>query len=140
MILPVSLTAAGAATLINIWLAIRVSQVRRSEKVLHGDAGNPALVRRMRAQGNFVENAPFFLALLVLLELSGARAEILWVAVFAFILARLAHAFGMDKGKVTAARIGGIMVTWLVLLGLAGWAIATTYMHVGDAPAAAALR
>ena len=37
MILPITLTIAGAAALINIWLMIRVGQVRTSEEVSVGD-------------------------------------------------------------------------------------------------------
>lgn len=133
MILPIALTAAGAAALIHIWLSFRVVQVRRSQKVLHGDGGNPFLLRRMRAHANFAENAPFFLILLVLLELSGARAEWLWAATIAFILARLLHAFGMDRDFASKLRMIGIVTTWTVLIALGAWAIALTYTRVGTA-------
>lgn len=69
MILPISLTTAGAAALLNLWLAIRIGQVRTREKISVGDGGNEALMRRMRAQSNFVEFTPFVLILIALLEL-----------------------------------------------------------------------
>ena len=71
MILPITLTIAGAAAILHIWLAVRVSRARRQLKVSVGDGGNEALLRRIRAHGNYVENMPFFLILLGLVELAG---------------------------------------------------------------------
>lgn len=132
MLLPISLTAAGALALLHIWLAVRCSQVRRSARISIGDGGSDPMTRRMRAHGNFAENAPIFLILLVLLELAGAWGLALWAAVIVFVLARLCHAFGMDRGLVSRLRIIGIAGTWTVLIGLAGWAIALTYLGAAE--------
>ena len=129
MILPIALTAAGAAALLHIWLSVRVSHIRRTQGVLHGDAGNPAMVKRMRAHANYAENAPFFLVLVVLLELAGGRAEFLWAATIIFFLARILHVFGMDSDKLSKLRIVGVTGSWLVLLALGAWAITLTYMQ-----------
>ena len=134
MILPIALTAAGAAALLHIWLSIRVSHIRRTQKILHGDGGNPAMLRRMRAHGNYAENAPIFLVLLALLELAGGRAEFLWAATIIFFLARLLHAFGMDSDKLSKLRIVGVTGSWLVLLALGAWAITLTYTQIQPAP------
>ncbi len=134
MLLPISLTAAGAAALLHIWLSVRVSQVRRSQQILHGDGGSPALLKRMRAHANYAENLPIFLVLLVLLELAGVWSLPLWIATITFFLARILHAFGMDKDKLSPLRVIGIAGGWLVLLGLSGWAIATTYAEMGSMP------
>ncbi len=134
MLLPISLTAAGAAALLHIWLSLRVSQVRRSQQILHGDGGSPGLLKRMRAHANYGENLPVFLILLVLLELAGVWSLPLWIATITFFLARILHAFGMDKDKLSRLRVAGVIGSWLVLLGLAGWAIATTYTQTDPAP------
>jgi uncharacterized protein len=135
MILPIALTAAGAAALLHIWLSIRVSHIRRTQKILHGDGGNPAMLRRMRAHANYAENAPIFLVLLVLLELAVVRDEFLWAATIVFFLSRILHAFGMDSDKLSKLRIVGVTGSWLVLLGLGAWAIALTYTQIQPAPA-----
>ena len=70
MILPITLTLAGAAAVINIWLGWRVGQKRISQKVSIGDGGDPAVVCRMRAHANFVEYTPFVLILIGLIELA----------------------------------------------------------------------
>ena len=127
MILPITLTIAGAAALLHIWLAARVSRLRRHFKVSVGDGGNEALLRRIRAHGNYVENMPFFLILLGLVELAGGDRRILWGIAIAFVLARIAHAFGMDRAGANPLRVGGIAISWLVLLGLGGYAILIAY-------------
>src|SRR3546814_9575246 len=71
IMLPVTLSSAAAAAIINIWLMIRVGQVRTSEKVSVGDGGNEKVIRRMRAHGNFVESAPFVVLLVGVIELAG---------------------------------------------------------------------
>ncbi len=55
ILLPITLVTAGAAAIINLWLALRTGAVRRASKVDVGDGGNEALIRRMRAHANFVE-------------------------------------------------------------------------------------
>ena len=126
MVLPITLTMTGAATLLNIWLASRVGQVRRAAKVSVGDGGNEALTRRMRAQANFVEYTPFFLILLGLIELATGSAVWLWAVGALYIVARLLHAFGMD-GKMRL-RMLGMSTTALLLFGLAVYALVIPYL------------
>jgi uncharacterized membrane protein YecN with MAPEG domain len=119
MVLPITLSTAGAAALLAIWLAMRVGRVRAAHKIAHGDAGNPLLLRRMRAQANYVEYTPFVLILIGLIELAGRGG--LWLTIVAgiYLLARIAHAFGMDNDvALNPLRGVGIAVTLLSLLGL----------------------
>ena len=133
MLLPITLTIAGAATLLNLWLSYRTSRLRMAHKVLIGDGGNPALLARMRAQANFVEYAPFFLILLGLIEYAQGPRTWLWAVAIAFVVARIAHAFGMDRPAPNPLRIGGILVTFLALLGLAIYAIVLSYTAMSTA-------
>ena len=130
-LLPITLTIAGAAALLNIWLARRVGQIRMSDKISIGDGGNQALTARMRAQANFVEYTPFFLILLALIELAIGSKIWLWVVAVIYILGRIAHGFGMGRPHPDPLRLRmiGIVVTFLVLLGLALYAIALPYLH-----------
>ena len=117
--LPVTLAAAAAAGVLNIWLSIRIGAVRRAAGISIGDGGSEPLQRRMRAQANFVENTPFVLILIAVIELSGRGEPWLASVAAAYMLGRIAHAFGMDgKGK-EIGRMIGTLVTMLVLLGLA---------------------
>jgi uncharacterized protein len=127
MILPITLTIAGAAALLNIWLGIRVSQLRRHFKVSVGDGGQAPLTTRIRAHANFVEYAPFFLILLALVELAIGSEAWLWGVAILFILGRLLHPFGMERPGGNALRVIGMLATWLPLLGLAIYAISLPY-------------
>ena len=131
MLLPITLTIAGAAALLNFWLGVRVSALRRAHGVSIGDGGNLAIATRMRAHANFVEYAPFFLILLALVELAKGSQTWLWLVAILFILGRLAHAFGMDRKAPNVLRIAGMLLTWTPLIGLAAYAIALPYLERG---------
>lgn len=124
MILPITLTVAGAAALINVWLGWRVGQRRMSEKVSIGDGGNQPLTARMRAHANFGEYTPFVLILVGLIELGSGTTLWLWGVSAVYLLARIAHALGMDRPSPNPLRTIGIMVTMLTLVGLGALAIA----------------
>jgi len=126
LVLPITLTMAGAATLLNIWLARRVGVARHAANVSVGDGGDERLIRRMRAQSNFVEYTPFFLILLALIELATGSAAWLWGVGAVYILARVAHAFGMDGN--TRLRMIGIVATTILLFGLAVYAVVIPYL------------
>ena len=132
--LPITLTIAAAAVLINIWLGTRVSRLRFRDKVSIGDAGNQAIACRMRAQANFIEYTPLFLILLALIELSQGSRTWLWGVAILFILGRLVHPFGMDRPAPNKLRVIGIVVTWAVLVGLAFYALAIPYLDGGRPP------
>ncbi len=132
MILPITLTAAGAAALINIWLAIRVGQKRIAGKISIGDGGHPPLIARMRAHSNFSEYTPYFLILVALIEMATGTSLWLWIVVGVYLLARIAHGIGMDVTEGQSKLRGiGILVTMLSLAALALYAVAIPYMTVG---------
>ena len=118
MLLPITLTTAAACGLINIWLGARVGRTRIAEKIYIGDGGSETVLRRMRAQANFVEYAPFILILIGLLELGVGSRTWLWVSAALFVIARVFHLFGMDGGKLVVGRRIGIIVTIVVTLFL----------------------
>lgn len=119
MILPVTLSAAAAAAILNIWLMLRVGAVRQAEKISIGDQDSEPLIRRMRAHANFVENAPFVLILIAVIEIAGKGQPWLPYVAGAFMLGRVAHAFGMDGGSMQVGRMIGVAISMLTLLGLA---------------------
>ena len=94
MILPITLTIAGAAAIVNIWLAIRIVVIRVKAKVLIGDGGNALLAARMRAQLNYIEYTPLVLILLGLIELAHGTQAWLWGAGIVYILGRVVHMYG----------------------------------------------
>ncbi|MBX3593684.1 MAPEG family protein [Sphingomonas sp.] len=130
IILPVALATTAACALLNLWLAIRVGQVRLSERILIGDGGNDRLIARMRAQANFVEYAPFVLILIALVELATGTAPWLWIVAGLFVLGRILHPIGMDRGWAPGRPIGTAL-TFLILIGLAGYAASIPFFSFG---------
>lgn len=135
MLLPITLTLAAACALINLWLAIRCAKIRISGKTLHGDGGDVLLARRMRAHANFIEYTPIILILTGLIELAVGSPLWLWIAAAAYIIARLAHGFGMDADRPTVWRAGGALITWVLTAGLAVAALYITYSATREVPA-----
>lgn len=125
MKLEITLVIAAAAVLLHIWIAMRVGQVRTATKISVGDGGDERLQRRMRAHANFVENTPFFLILLAVIELARGADIWLWLVAILFILGRIAHVFGMDG--VGRLRMIGTVTSMVILLGLAVYAVVIAY-------------
>ena len=86
--LPVTLVTAAACAFLTLWLSIRIGRTRGAEKISVGDGGSEPLIRRMRAQANFVENAPFVLGLIAVIEVSVGVSTWLWAASGLFLVAR----------------------------------------------------
>lgn len=117
MLLPTTLCLAAAAALVNFWLGMRIGKLRGVHKVSIGDGGNEPLLRRMRAQANFIEQAPITLVLVAAVELAGKGGAWLAPAAAVFIIGRIAHAVGMD-GKFNAGRAIGMLTAMLFQLVL----------------------
>lgn len=125
MILQTTLSLAEAAVFIHLWLFVRVTQRRFAIKAAHGDGGDDRLFRRIRAHANFTENAPLFLILVGVIEMTGKGGTWLAIAGALFMLARVAHAFGMDNPNPNALRGAGMLVSLVLLVGLAAVAVLT---------------
>lgn len=110
------------AVLLVIGLALRVVQIRRSRHIGIGDAGQDDLARCIRVHANALENLPLALILLVLLEMSGVASMWIHGLGVTLLLARLGHAFGLSgRSGYSHGRFHGTLVTWLLMLGMAGW-------------------
>ena len=128
MILTTTLCLAAAAALINFWLGMRIGQLRHSLKVGVGDGGHESLLRRMRAQANFLEAVPLALILFGLVEAAGKGG--VWLAPLGgvFLLGRIAHAYGMESdttfrpgrpiGMLTSMLTQLVLVVTAVLIAL----------------------
>ena len=116
--LQTTLCLAAAAVVLNIWLSIRCGQVRAAQKIGIGDGGNDALMRRMRAQANFIEQVPLALILFGLVEAAGRGGQ--WLAPLgaAFMLGRIAHAFGMEENGPKWGRPAGMMLSMITQITL----------------------
>ena len=124
--IPITLTTAGAAALVNFWLSWRVAQLRVSEKIFIGDGGNERLTARMRAHLNFAEYVPVVLILIALIE--AVKGTQWWLGVVAgiFIVGRVLHGLGMDGWNF--GRTAAMACTAPVMIGLGIYAIVIPWL------------
>ena len=107
---------------IQVVLMFRVIAHRGKTEVLIGTGGVESLEQRIRVHANFIENAPTFMVLLLLIEIMAGST--LWVAGLAgvFVVSRLAHAIGFSLSSgVTAGRLVGTLGSMLCLVAGAGY-------------------
>ena len=106
---------AAALTALFITLSLRVILLRRSGRVSLGDAGNPALLVRIRAQGNCAEYAPLGIVLLLLAELAGAAPALLHLSGLVLLAGRISHAWALSGPGRLGARTIGMLMTFTAL-------------------------
>ena len=120
MIFPAT-TALFAALLALLYAGLSswVVAGRFSEKVLHGDGANQALLKRIRSHGNFAEYVPLTLILVGLLEASGSNRSFVAALLAVLLVARVLHPVGMVAPRNSpwqfVCRGGGAVATLLVM-------------------------
>lgn len=125
MSLPITSLYAALAALLLLGLAARIPRLRRRHQIGIGDGDQPDLALAVRVHGNAVENIPIALVLLALLEIQGGASAGLHVAGATFLVGRALHARGLARSRgATHERVWGMSLTWLALLGMAGWLLA----------------
>ena len=118
-------TTAGLILVLQMLLAFMTSAARGQANTWVGDGGNNALLRAARRHANLAENGGIFIAGLMLLELSKVAPTLLMGLSIAFVVVRLAHAFGLSQVNTNNPfrLIGGIgtYLTGFVLGGTLAW-------------------
>lgn len=113
--LPITSTVAALASVALIALSIPVSLRRMKVDTRIGIGDDPTLLRRIRAQGNFIEYVPLALIVLALCEYRGAPETWLYAIAVLLVLGRALHIAGMLSG-VTPIRASGMVGTYSALL------------------------
>lgn len=117
-LLPITLSATGAAGLLNVWLAFRSGRTRAAAGGGLGHLGDDLLLARSRSHTNFAEYTPIVLILIGAIEL--AEGSSLWLTIVAtlFLFGRVAHPLGMED-RFPQGRFIGTIIALLATLGLA---------------------
>lgn len=108
------ITSLYAIPLVVIFLILsaRVIVYRRATQQGLGDHGDKSLMKRMRAQSNFAEYAPFGLVLMILVELQVPGARALHLIGGLLVLGRAAHGYGFSASPpVMRLRVAGMALT-----------------------------
>jgi uncharacterized protein len=107
----------AALAVLFVVLSARVILFRRANKVSLGDGGDPDLLGRIRAQGNFAEYAPFGLLLILIAELQGSPALWLHLCGLLLLTGRMMHGVNFSFGlRKMALRVGGMVLTLTALI------------------------
>jgi uncharacterized membrane protein YecN with MAPEG domain len=107
------------AGLLALWffvLSYRVIRLRGHGASL-GDGGDPELLRRIRAHGNFSEYVPFILLMIGMLELGHFPALLLHILGLTLLIARLLHGYALSfRESFKFGRFWGTALTFALLL------------------------
>jgi uncharacterized protein len=104
---------AALIVLMGVALTVLVIRQRRTKLIGIGDGGDKTVARLIRVHGNFCENAPFALALLILLALTGGPAWTVHAVGLLFLAGRAAHAWGLSQSAGSSVgRVAGMMMTF----------------------------
>jgi uncharacterized membrane protein YecN with MAPEG domain len=124
MVFP-AVTAFYAAILALIFAALSAWVIagRFKLQILHGDGGNDAMNRRMRAHGNFAEYVPLILLLTAFFEGLGGSPSVVRILLIALTIARLMHPVGMvapaNSLQQYAFRATSVIATITILAAVA---------------------
>ncbi|AWL11747.1 Inner membrane protein YecN [Saliniradius amylolyticus] len=111
----ITLLYASVLAILLLVLSYNVVTYRRKHQISTGDGGNKLLEIAARAHGNAVENIPFALLLIYLLEQSGLAPWIIHLLGIVLLLGRLSHAHGLLRSKIPF-RFWGMVMTYVVFI------------------------
>lgn len=117
--LPITSTTAALAAVALVVLSITVSLHRKKVGVRIGYSEDIALMRRIRAQGNFIEYVPLALILLALAEYRQASAAMLWTIAGLLVVGRCLHIAGILTGRTPLSAPGMVGTYGALLAGAA---------------------
>jgi hypothetical protein len=121
----VTMLYAAVLGILLVLLALNVVRMRLGRHVGLGIGNDGSLEQPVRVHGNFAENAPMFVVLLLLAELAGLGTTWLHAAGGVFVVSRLLHAFGLhsQRGR-SPGRFLGSLGSWTTILALSGYLLA----------------
>ena len=128
--LPVTVCMTAIFVLLLTALSLMVSVRRFQLNVLSGDGDDSTLRRRMRAHGNFIENAPLCVLLVLAIEAVLATSTIIWIVAAILVASRILHIFGtLTRSKRV---IAPAMVMQHITLAICGaWLLFQTVGNLG---------
>ncbi|NIY76941.1 hypothetical protein HED22_14905 [Thalassospira sp. HF15] len=124
--LPVTVCMTAVFVLMLTALSLMVSVRRFQLNVISGDGDDMTLRRRIRAHGNFIENAPLCVLLVLAIEAVLATSTMIWVVALILMASRLLHVFGTLTR--TKQIIAPAMVMQHITLAICGvWLLIQTF-------------
>ncbi len=117
--LPITTLFIGILLVMQVTLSITTSSYRAKLNIDYGDNGDLAMLKIIRAHGNFIEYVPMVLIAMGASELTGAPGWLLVACGCVLLFSRLSHAAHMFGVGGQATRITGAGLTTLIMIALA---------------------
>ena len=114
--------------LLNIVLMLRVGRGRLGKGINLGDGGDADMTARIRAHGNYIENAPLMLIGLLAVAFMNGSPIMLHVLGAAYLIGRVLHALGM-AGTMGQGRLIGTVLSLLVYLVMGLYLLYLIFLH-----------
>ena len=118
----ITLVLAAIFGLLHVIFTLRVGGYRLRNKISLGDGGDHELRNRVRAHGNFIENVPIALLLILLNDLDGAKDNTLILMGSILLIARLTHYLTIATRKLP------IVMRPLSMIGTLGTILAASVL------------
>jgi len=119
---PITLIFATVYSVLFLGLTFVVINYRQKNKIILGDANQPALTHRIRAHGNTAEYGPLAILLVLIGELNKVNSSYLIVAASLFMIGRIIYTFTTialhSNPKVGGIRILGMTLTLVSIITL----------------------
>lgn len=125
--LPVTICTTAVFAIMLTVLSLLVSLRRRDLNLAIGDGDDRILRRRIRAHGNFIENAPFCVLLVLSLEAVLATSDTIWIVAIILIVSRLLHAIGTYNRSNTRLIAPAMVMQHLTFLICGIWLLVQTF-------------
>ncbi len=122
-LLPVTLMFIGLFSVLQIPITVMVGFRRVQTGIQFFDGGDQALLRRMRAHGNFTETVPITLLAMAAAELAGAPPWLLWSGGAALLAGRSLHLLTLVRSGWGNGRAAGMVLTFLPMGGFGLFAL-----------------
>lgn len=121
--LQITILFVGLFALIQIPLTIMVGFRRVQTGIQFFDGGDQALLRRMRAHGNYTETVPIVLIAMAAAEIASMPQWALWAGGISLLVGRLMHAAILVAKGWGNPRAAGMILTFIPMAGFGGWCI-----------------
>lgn len=121
MAMPITTFFIGLLAMAQVPLTIFVGLRRARTKVSFLAEGDAALLRRMRAHGNFTETVPITLIAMAAAEMSGCPPLALWLGGACLVLGRALHAHILITKGWGITRAIGMILTMAAMFGFGLW-------------------
>ena len=120
----ITLLYASLLTIMAVLLALKTGMTRGKTNTMLGNGDSSELLQSIRAHGNLIENAPFVIILMGLLEMQSVADWKLHILGSLFFLFRILHAYGISISREsTPYRLAGTIGSWLIMVSMSGYGI-----------------